>query len=215
MKYVVIASGPSITTDDLNMVKRWRERQFRGRVIVVNSMFERAKWADYCFFNDHEWFVHYGETLRRNFDGRLLSTHPALVKEAMDVEPVHMVSGGEMPLQRLFISPNESRVSVCSGGKGLNSGFLALQYAAQHKPCEIILLGFDHQHTNGKAHCHPDYPGPLMVNAVRTEEWNKAMDKLAPQLRDREIHVFNASRETSLTCFPRKDLKRCLRELVD
>lgn len=79
--------------------------------------------------------------------------------------------------------------------------------AAQGGAARIILLGFDAQHTNGRAHWFGNHPIGL-GNAGMTDKW---LDKFA-QLADdfSHIDIINASRETALTCFKRARLEDLL-----
>jgi len=88
-----------------------------------------------------------------------------------------------------------------------NSGAGCISMAAQGGAARIILLGFDAQHTNGRAHWFGNHPVGL-GNAGMTDKW---LDKFA-QLADdfSHIDIINASRETALTCFKRARLEDLL-----
>ena len=53
MRFCVIASGPSLTHDDVELI-----RQSDCRVIAVNSSHKIAPWADHVFAADCEWWTH-------------------------------------------------------------------------------------------------------------------------------------------------------------
>ena len=79
--------------------------------------------------------------------------------------------------------------------------------AAQAGAKTIILVGFDCQHSSGRSHWHGDHPNHL-GNAGMTHKWH---EKFAELSRDfSHIDIINASRETALTCFPRKPLESLL-----
>ena len=85
-----------------------------------------------------------------------------------------------------------------------NSGAGCISMAAQGGAARIILLGFDAQHTNGRAHWFGNHPIGL-GNAGMTYKW---LDKFAELAHDfSHIEIINASRETALTCFPRARLE--------
>ena len=55
MRFVCIASGPSLTPEDVQAVKEWRDAG-KGKVIVVNTTFRAAPWADAMFAMDAKWW---------------------------------------------------------------------------------------------------------------------------------------------------------------
>lgn len=204
MHFIIIASGPSITPEDIEVVKRWRhEWRAVGRfVIVVNNMFRVVPWADFHVSCDQEWFEHYSEELFRIFRGEIITTHEMVRRQWRSrVQYFEAVPGCKIS--------NRSD-QVASGANGANSGFQAIGIATAMMATKITLLGFDHQHTRGKPHCHEDHPG-IMRNAVWPDKWVEVMNQLAPQLEAMGVVVKNASRETALKCFERVELAECLK----
>ena len=96
-------------------------------------------------------------------------------------------------------------------GKGFNpygnSGAGAVMLAWLSGAEKVILLGYDCQHTGGKAHWHGDHPKKL-GNAARPDAWIKNFDRMAEFLSP--LPIINASRTTALTCFPRMELEDAL-----
>jgi hypothetical protein len=74
----------------------------------------------------------------------------------------------------------------------------------------VILLGYDCQHTGGKAHWHGDHPSHL-GNASAMDQWIVSFGQLAARLK---CEVLNATRETALECWPRVDLEKALSEPI-
>jgi hypothetical protein len=75
----------------------------------------------------------------------------------------------------------------------------------------MILLGFDMKRTNDQVHFFGNHPyhrtereGP---NSNTMRRWVENFDFLAKDLLAERVEVINASRETALTCFPRKNLE--------
>lgn len=130
------------------------------------------------------WNMHIAE-VRQTFKGQLHSTCGAA--SVHGIKPV-MVNG------KTF-NPH------------LNSGAGAIILASLAGAKRIILLGYDCQHTGGKAHWHGDHPAKL-GNANRPESWIKGFERAAREVSG--IEVFNCSRATALDMFPRKDLGECL-----
>ena len=91
-----------------------------------------------------------------------------------------------------------------------NSGIGALATAVHAKAKAIIMLGYDVQKTEGKAHWHGDHPQGL-GNAGKIENWP---EKFARFARMQPANIINASRETALTCFSRMSLDEALKSLV-
>lgn len=91
---------------------------------------------------------------------------------------------------------------------GTNSGHGAIELARYFGAQRIILLGYDCQHTWGKRHWHADHPAGF-GNAEKVDQWHTQFGHLARSIR---TPVINASRETSLTCFPRIPLEQALCE---
>lgn len=88
-----------------------------------------------------------------------------------------------------------------------NSGAAAINLAASFGAKKIILLGYDCQHTGGKAHWHSDHPKGL-ANAGKVATWPAQFNKLAQALVG--VEVVNCSRQTALTCWPREELENIL-----
>src|SRR5690606_31872717 len=87
---VCIASGPSLTADDCDLVRRWRsageaageaqagEAAQERAVVVVNTTFRLAPWADALFAMDENWWKHHHEEVAATFTGRRTSTNQYL-----------------------------------------------------------------------------------------------------------------------------------------
>jgi hypothetical protein len=88
-----------------------------------------------------------------------------------------------------------------------NSGAGAIALAASMGAKRIFLLGYDCQHTGGKAHWHGNHPKGL-GNAGSFAKWPAQFNMLAAKLP--KIEVINCSRETALMTFPRGTLEDVL-----
>jgi hypothetical protein len=69
-----IASGPSLTVEDCERVRAYREREGVA-VIAVNLSYKRAPWADYLYAMDRQWWKQYGADAAREFPGRKIAPH--------------------------------------------------------------------------------------------------------------------------------------------
>jgi hypothetical protein len=92
-----------------------------------------------------------------------------------------------------------------------NSGAACISLAAQGGAKRIILIGYDCQKTDGKAHWHGDHP-PSLGNAGQINKWAIKFQELHKSLQ--HLEIINCSRATALTCFPRKNLEDVLNETL-
>jgi len=112
---VILASGQSLTQDDVEYVRYARETGSAKAVIAVSNVgLDMAPWADTLVSHDTKWWA---MNINANkFEGRKFCRH-------------------RWPKVEIFI-PNPSN--------GCNSGYMAMQIARDiHKADKIILLGFD------------------------------------------------------------------------
>lgn len=163
----------------------------RCRAIAVNCAVFFAPWADVLYAGDSNWWQYYGPKINW-FKG-------ARVTRAMNRRGLTVWRG--------------------KGWKrtGGNSGHQALQYAVDLGNKHVALIGFDHQKTEGKAHCHQDHPERALTkmnlgNADGVRHWPQAMNKTAKDLEAMGIEMVNLSRVTALTCFKRMTVEEFLEE---
>jgi hypothetical protein len=88
---------------------------------------------------------------------------------------------------------------------GGNSGYQAVCLAALWGVKTIVLLGFDFAvGPQGESHWFGDHPkNQGFHNPVEFKSWIKNFATLARDLDDAGVDVYNASRNTGLTCFVR------------
>lgn len=142
-------------------------------------MFRAAPWADALFAHDEPWWRIYADEVRKSFAGMCVS--------------MARVPG----VRRAWFESHA------------NSGTGALMLAASMGAERIVMVGYDCQHTGGRAHSHGDHP-PTLGNAGSVKEWPARFAACAQYLSRRRIEVINATRETALTCFPRNTLESAL-----
>lgn len=96
-------------------------------------------------------------------------------------------------------------------GSGGNSGFQAVNIAAQFGANRILLIAFD-MHTGGGLHWYGPNVGNQMNNPndVNLMRWRDAFAKQAGSLRRRGIEVVNASPDSALVCFPHGTIEETL-----
>jgi hypothetical protein len=174
---VCIASGPSLTAADCEMVKA-----ARLPTIVTNTTIKLCPWADVLVGFDGAWWTLYAPELVDYKGLRVTCSNSGSRAGAI---PMH-----KNPGFRAFG----------------NSGCAAIALAVLGKPRRIVLLGYDVQHTDGRKHWHADHPAPL-GNAKGVKLWPAKFAKVADHAARHGVPVVNASRETALTCFPRARLE--------
>lgn len=178
---VCIASGPSLTEADVEQVRAWREAKEGRHVVVVNTTFRIAPWADALYALDRKWWDNYGAEVNSIFTGDRASFNP---------------------------QSSRWRVTHLPAVKSYrNSGAGAVNFSAWRGAKRIVLLGYDCQRSGGKAHWHPDHPVG-MGNAGSINRWHEDFGKLAKILSG--VEVINATRETALKCWPRETLEKAL-----
>lgn len=191
----IIASGPSLTRDDCERVREWRDAGGGRAVIVVNLSFRLARWADVLYAADVEWWrQHHLEALQFQGEKWTCTGEPARI---------HGINRCEARFgQGLCRDPRY----LNTGG---NSGYQAINLAYHFGARRIILIGYDMQHTGGLKHWHSDYPEG-MDNATPVASWRRRFEPLARDLKHDGVRVINATRQTALECFERMPLEDAL-----
>jgi hypothetical protein len=200
---VVIASGPSLTRQQVDFVKG------KCRAIAVNNtgidtvnsetnelIPAMAPWADVLYAADAKWWRCYQERALK-FAGRKVTIKPtlpwpelycleqSLEHASFDPRPTHLVSGG-------------------------NSGYQALHLAVHFGAKRILLLGFDMKDgVNRKRHWFGNHP-PKLNSRGNYAGWIRAFDKLAKCLPLRNVEVINCTPGSALRCFRRTSLEAAL-----
>lgn len=187
---VVIASGPSLTQDDVDFCRG------RARVVAVNDCWWLAPWADALYAADFYWWQHHGGV--PDFAGEKWCGD----REAHRVYGIPLANTTRMPAGYSFDPETLGRLGGNSGGQAVN---LAILRGAD----PVVMLGFDMQATGGRKHWFGDHPGRLN-RRQHFGEWVAAMDGGYRTLVARGIRVINASRETALKAYPRMTIQEAL-----
>lgn len=169
---VCIASGPSLTPEDCELV-----RASGHPVIVTNTTFKMCPWADVLFGFDAKWWKHYRKEVAAEFKGRKISASPRAEQY-----------GAETPFPVPWFSIYR------------NSGCCAVSIAIAAGASKVVLIGYDCGFIGRRRHWHGDHPDG-MANASTLLDWPRLFGLLAKQARRAGVKVVNASRHTRLTCF--------------
>lgn len=171
---VCIASGPSLTADDCELV-----RAAGHPAIVTNTTFRVAPWADVLFGMDTAWWAVYHQEVEATFKGARLTTAQ---------------HGKRFGVASLY---GQSWFR----GYG-NSGTCAVSLAVAGGAAKVLMLGYDAKKTGGRVHWHGDHPAP-MSNGRSIKTWAGKFAQVAAYAKRQQCRVVNVSRETALTCFER------------
>lgn len=93
---------------------------------------------------------------------------------------------------------------------GLNGGYQALGIAVLAGAKSIVLLGYDMHYPGGRSHWHDGhYQGGQKVvvgEHMYAHGYTKYFRSAAPLLKERGVHVVNATPGSKLGCFPFDEL---------
>ncbi len=148
--------------------------------------------------SDEPWWDRYFPGVALEFPGELWTVSEGAAKKY----GLHWIFG----VDQGGYSPDASRINT-----GKNSGFQALHASALFGASRVVLVGYDFQATDRKAHWHGDHPPGLSNSRRRYAAWHEPMRQLANDLDRLGVEVLNATRETALTCFQRIELQKALR----
>lgn len=183
---VCIASGPSLTQEDCELV-----RASGLTTVVTNTTFQLCPWAHVLFAFDCKWWKHYAGEVKAGrwqaFRGARIGWSPGVA--SYGVPSLHHESEWFTHFH--------------------NSGACAASLAVAAGASRVVLLGYDCQRTGGKTHWHGDHPKAL-GNARSMNNWPTQFKSLARYASAKGVPIENASRATALTFFPRVELARAL-----
>lgn len=189
---VIVASGPSATSVDLSIARR------RARFIAINSSWKIAPWADVLYGCDAIWWEENKGV--PEFHGRKISQDVRAAQVSPDIKRVRC----DRTCEVIKFSP---RGEIGWGG---NSGFHAINLAAQFGVRKIILVGYDMHLRNG-LHWHGAHGGrcsnPTEPNVPR---WRRVVDDAYDVLRGVGIRGFNCSPDSALAAWPKCSLFEAL-----
>jgi hypothetical protein len=183
---VCLGGGASLTPADVEYCRG------KAVVIAIKDAIELAPWAEVFYCGDEVWWRHYGPTLTC---AGLRFTVNATANQWATVLGISGSDGLELT------DPECLR----SGG---HSGHQAINLAVHLGAKRIVLLGYDMRPTNGRDNWYA-----TRLYAKKPAPYHHHHDRLlsvVEPLRQAGIAILNASRETSLTCFPRGDLQQAL-----
>lgn len=187
---ICIASGPSLTKDDIDYCRD------KGKVYVVNDCHRLAPWANVLYACDFRWWEHHNGAAE--FRGEKWT----IDKAAAEKYQLNYIAAAAW--HEVFIMDRQAI------GLGSNSGFQVLNLAALRGAKRIILLGYDMKlSAEGKRHWFGEHPDALMLESDY-KKWCANFAQAAPFIKHFGIEVINCSRDTALNCFPVKNLREVI-----
>lgn len=189
MKAVCIATGSSLTPEDVDYCRG------KATIYAVKEAYLYAPWADHLHAADCDWWV-------RN------KGLPDFLGKKYVCDQRTAQKYGLTWLEYDYKLPWSTKAGVIATGSGNgttggNSGFQAMNLAALHGATEIILIGYDCGHKKGS---HEHFWHDKIKREHRETNYNWLIKGYHNALPHIKIPVYNASRFSYLTAFPRVNL---------
>lgn len=193
---VILAGGPSLTREQVEIVMQVGSGNLDVRVIAINNAYELAPWADILYFCDDRWYEWHREEVQA-FKGMRVTLENLKLQNEIEVRALrdYGVVG---------FAPRNDGVS-----NGRNSGYQALHLAAWLGAARVLLLGYDMRPIDGRQHWHEEHRVRTPANIFAG--WISAFDSIASDLTRRGVEVINCSPGSALKAFPCMDLQAAFR----
>ena len=193
---LVVGTGPSLAAEDLAL---WGDRP----MVVINDAWRLAPAADVLYACDAGWWnLHQGaaefrgERWTQAFDGDNDDKAQLAAAERWRLNVVLSKPGAVVSDDPTWI------------GQGHSSGHQALNWAVLAGGNPILLTGFD----NAGDHYFGQHPSPLPNPDPTTfNSWEAAHQAAAQAYAARGVAVFNCSRQTALTGYPKRAIEEFIR----
>lgn len=186
-----IASGPSLVQADVDYLRG------KCRVVVTNSSWRMAPWADLLYACDGDWWKHYNGV--PEFAGLKVTTDPAAAARwGLKCVPLAAKHEGDRQVNNIP-GVTTDPMFLHSGG---NSGYQMFNLAGHliGWAGRILLLAYDlKQGADGRLHWFGDHPQPLR-NGKNYPLWRKRFATIPASL-PAGVEVLNCTRDTALDCF--------------
>ncbi len=180
MNAICIASGPSLTQEDVNLCKNSGHS-----IYIVNDVYKLAPWADHLYAADRDWWdFHEGV---QDFPGQ---------KWHIDEKTCEKWGLNYIPYSSSKIFATESPIAT-----GKNSGFQAINLAFLHGHREIWLLGYDLGFQPGtKKHFFGEHPQKIN-RPSQYDDWLAHYAKAKPIMEKNGLRIINMTNSTRLDIF--------------
>ena len=196
MTVAILASGPSLSEEQCETVRAWREASDKRRVIVINTTYQRAPWADVLYACDAPWWHEYYDQASTESRGQLWTQDKVAAQKYKTLKLIPSFPGAGL---------SRKSGQINQGGNG---GYQAIGLAHQAGAKRIILLGFD-MHAKGGKHWHGDHPRGLNKR-LPFADWIAKYQQLAIDLKAEGVEVVNATPDSALPWFPKASIEDAL-----
>lgn len=187
----VIAGGPSVTQKDVDLL--------RGRkVVVINSSYVRATWADFLFFADSRWFGDHKRSLLGpgGFNGRIVGATQSVRNPAV------LMLNKVTPPPSLTMKPTDVAMNRTSVSGAINMCVLL-------GATVIALLGVDLREAgDGRTHHHDPHRWPIKKGCW--DDHAKELRNMVEPLRRVGVRVINCSPVSLANWWPKKTIEEVL-----
>lgn len=199
---IVIASGPSLTQNQVDTAKA------SGLpIMVINDNYKLVPEAEFLFAADLQWWYHNYYIVPETISCYTLDRH---------IEHLERRIGGcSDRLKGVSFTHDREELDLDDEiiHHGSNSGYMGLQLAVILGYTKLIMIGFDHQHTNGMRHWFGDHDSKIFkVNADHVDKWVDSIDGLVYYMTHKGIDIVNCSNETAIRTIRRSTLEDELNE---
>lgn len=199
---VILASGPSLTDEDINVARRSWGNSPLTKIIAINETWRRCDIAHVLYGADPEWWEDRGPALKK-FHGELWTQDknwPANRATDWGIRQIKSEYGADISTDPSFIY------------QGANSAFQAMNLAILFGSRKIVFLGLDlGRSPEGETHWHK-YPDKFERSDPEHSYnlFRNSFNAAAPKLQRLGVEVINASRRTTLKCFKRMTIQEAL-----
>lgn len=169
-----------------------------ARVIVINASYALAPWADVLYCADEKPYRWYWKKGPQGFEQSPMCEFAGL-KYSLTSTAARFA--GVTVLRRGTETGLSLKPTALSTGQ--NSGYQAINLAVLLGAARVVLLGYDLMAAKGKEHWHADHPNRSRSPYGKLRQF---FPTLVEPLAKAGVEIVNCSRETALTCFPRKSL---------
>jgi hypothetical protein len=180
----ILASGPSMTQEIAD--------RLRGQaVMVINSTYRLAPWADVWFFTDNNIFEEHRAAIE-TWPGHVI-TLSRIAKRELPAKIKRL----KVEWSDRFLPPNSPIIR-----QGRSSGHTAISVAIALGTKRIVLLGYDMRVVDGREHHHNDYAGRPRDLDIYEREFLPAFAGWNETAKAVGVEVLNATPNSALTEFP-------------
>lgn len=200
-RVVVAGTGPSFGDEQAAYLQQAHANQ-RCFIIAINDNYIKLPFADMLYSADKPWWdLHHPQISLSQFGGELWTCNDVTAREY----GIRHVLATNKP--GLCTDADKIHTGGNSGYQGVGLAYHRLAKLQGRR--QILLVGFDFQKTDKKAHWFGDHPKPLS-RTHPYKVWLAHFPQLVVDLRKHGIEIINCTTQTALTCLPRGKLEEYL-----